>query len=65
MREETVAGGPSEARDGGEQFRGVLLAVMARLDMLVHAFEIFFNEQLLKGIGDGLLQYALLVCFVG
>jgi hypothetical protein len=64
-REETTAIDHSGARDQGEQFRGVLLAVMARLDTLVCAFEICLNAQLLKGIGDGLLQYALLVYCVG
>jgi hypothetical protein len=65
VREEPAALDQREVRTPQEQCRGMCLFVVARLDVLIWAFEVFRNEQLMTSIGDGLLQYVLLVYLVG
>ena len=55
----------SEAMDREEQGRDTVRMAMARMDMLVLGIEVCLNGQLLKSIGDGMLRYALMLCFFG
>ena len=58
----------SEQREGmepEEPIQGMVLTAITRIEVVVLACEVCLNERFLQGIGDGLLQYALLLCIVG
>ena len=65
MSDVNAATDHSKAMDCEEQLRAMARTAMARMDVLVFAFEVCLNERLLKGLGDGILQYVLMFCFFG
>jgi hypothetical protein len=55
----------STAMHGEEQLRGLMRTGVAHMDMFVLAFEVCRNERLLKGMGESLIQYVVLLCLFG
>ena len=65
MSEVNAAIDHNKAMDRKEQLRDLVRTAMARMDVLVFALEVCLNERLLKGLGDGILQYVLMFCLFG